>query len=121
MANTSLMEMAWEDLPNPKRVWVGEPGSREEGLGRLVILTPERVLAAARSQIQCGMRVSLGWGMDKLEYAAFNRQPCELKMVPLLDGVAFDDIYTMNPRVCLPISHLERCQERLTSSKNRAE
>ncbi|VUC32450.1 unnamed protein product [Clonostachys rosea] len=98
MADPSIMEKSWDELPDPKRVWVGKPGSREEGLGRLVLLTPERVLDAAKTQIQTGIRVNLGWSMDKLEYACFNRQPCELKMVPLLDGVAFDDIYTLNPQ-----------------------
>lgn len=98
MADPSVMEKSWDELTDPKRVWVGKPGSREEGLGRLVLLTPERVLDAAKSQINTGIRVNLGWALNKLEYACFNRQPCELKMVPLLDGFAFDDIYTMNPR-----------------------
>ncbi|KAJ4184046.1 hypothetical protein NW767_013389 [Fusarium falciforme] len=93
----SYMEKSWDELPNPKRVWVGEPGSREEGLGRLVLLTPERVAAAAK-QIQTGIRVNLGWDLNKLEYACFNRQPCEFKVVPILGGVAFDDIYVMNPQ-----------------------
>lgn len=97
-----LMEKSWDELPNPKKVWIGEPGSREEGLGRLVLLTPERVLEAAQTQIKTGIRVNLGWSLDKLEYACFNRQPCELKMVPLLGGIAFDDIYTMNPRAWSP-------------------
>lgn len=98
MADPSIMEKSWDELPDPKRVWVGKPGSHEEGLGRLVLLTPERVLDAARTQIQTGIRVSLGWSLDKLEYAALNRQATELKIVPLLDGQAFDDIYTMNPQ-----------------------
>lgn len=92
------MEKQWDELPDPKRVWIGQPGSREEGLGRLVLLTPERVASAAQTQIKTGIRVNLGWDLNKLEFACFNRQPCELKMVPLLDGVAFDDIYVMNPR-----------------------
>lgn len=102
MADPSIMEKSWDELPDPKKVWIGEPGSREEGLGRLVLLTPERVLEAAQTQIKTGIRVNLGWDLNKLEYACFNRQPCELKMVPLLDGVAFDDIYTMNPRASVP-------------------
>jgi hypothetical protein len=56
------------------------------------------VASAAQTQIKTGIRVNLGWDLNKLEFACFNRQPCELKMVPLLDGVAFDDIYVMNPR-----------------------
>ncbi|KAI1844424.1 hypothetical protein JX266_009311 [Neoarthrinium moseri] len=92
------MEKGWDELPDPKRVWIGTSGSHEEGLGRLVLLTPERVLEAAQTQIRTGIRVNLGWDLTKLEYACFNRQPSELKIVPLLGGVAFDDIYTMNPQ-----------------------
>lgn len=99
MSDPSIMEKSWDELPDPKRVWIGKPGSHEEGLGRLVLLTPERVLAAAQTQIKTGIRVNLGWDLTKLEYAPFNRQPCQLSMVPLLDGVAFDDVYTLNPRV----------------------
>jgi hypothetical protein len=110
MAHPSLMEKSWDELPDPKRVWVGEPGSHEEGLGRLVLLTRERVLDAAKTQIQTGIRVNLGWSLDKLEYAALNRQSSELKIVPLLDGHAFDDVYTMNPRkwllLCEPVPRL---------------
>jgi len=94
----SIMEKSWDELPNPKKVWIGQPGSHEEGLGRLVLLTPERVAHAAQTQILTGKRVNLGWDLNKLEYACFDRQPCEMKMVPLLDGVAFDDIYVMNPQ-----------------------
>lgn len=92
------MEKSWDELPNPKKVWIGQPGSHEEGLGRLVLLTPERVANAAQTQILTGRRVNLGWDLNKLEFACFDRQPCEMKMVPLLDGVAFDDIYVMNPQ-----------------------
>ena len=92
------MEKSWDELSNPRKVWIGLPGSHEEGLGRLVLLTPERVANAAQSQILTGRRVNLGWDLNKLEFACFDRQPCEMKMVPLLDGVAFDDIYTLNPQ-----------------------
>ncbi|KAL6865490.1 hypothetical protein ACO1O0_001584 [Amphichorda felina] len=98
MSDPSIMEKSWDELPDPKRAWIGKPGSHEEGLGRLVLLTPERVLAAAQTQIKTGIRVNLGWDLTKLEYAPFNRQPCQLSMVPLLDGVAFDDVYTLNPQ-----------------------
>ncbi|KAF2087341.1 hypothetical protein K490DRAFT_73736 [Saccharata proteae CBS 121410] len=92
------MDTPFDQLPNPKRVWIGEPGSREEGLGRLVLLTPERVARAAATEIKTGQRVTLGWDLRKLECACFNRQPVKHDIVPLLDGVAFDDIYTMNPQ-----------------------
>lgn len=36
--------------------------------------------------------------MTKLEYARVNRQQCQHQIVPVLNGVAFDGIFTMNPR-----------------------
>lgn len=87
----------FDSLPNKRQVWVGAPGSREEGLGRLVLLTPD-VVAAAAACIRSGRRVSVGWELTKLEIANFNRLPCIHQVVPLLNGTAFDDIYTMNPQ-----------------------
>ncbi|MBV35883.1 MAG: hypothetical protein CMP47_10615 [Rickettsiales bacterium] len=89
---------SFDSLPNKRQLWPGSPGSREEGLGRLVLLTPEVVAAAAASSIRSGRRVSVGWELTKLEFANFNRLPCEHRIVPLLDGMAFDDIYTFNPQ-----------------------
>lgn len=88
----------FDQLPNPKQVWMGKPGSYEEGLGKLAILTPEVVAKAAASEIKCGRRVTMGWELTKLDYPNLNRQPCHHQIVPLLGGVAFDDIYSMNPR-----------------------
>ncbi|KAL1612221.1 hypothetical protein SLS60_000445 [Paraconiothyrium brasiliense] len=93
----SIYNTPFDSLPDQKRVWVGQPGSREEGLGRLALLTPE-VVAAAASEIRTGRRTSLGWELTKLEIAGLGRQQCEHKIVPLLDGVAFDDVYTFNPQ-----------------------
>jgi kynurenine formamidase len=88
----------YDSLPDKRQVWVGAPGSREEGLGRLVLLTPEVVAAAAASCIRTGRRVTVGWELTKLEIANFNRLPCEHEIVDLLDGTAFDDIFTFNPQ-----------------------
>ncbi|KIW45302.1 uncharacterized protein PV06_03700 [Exophiala oligosperma] len=90
--------LPFDSLPDKKRVWPGEPGSREEGLGRLVLLTPEVVASAASTCVRTGRRVSLGWELTKLEIANFGRSPCRHEIVELLDGVAFDDIYTFNPQ-----------------------
>jgi hypothetical protein len=94
----SPFDTPFDELPNPKQVWLGKPGSYEEGLGKLAILTPEVVAAASASEIRCGRRVTMGWEMTKLDFPNLNRQPCHHQIVPLLGGVAFDDIYTMNPR-----------------------
>ncbi|KAJ5631573.1 uncharacterized protein N7484_011673, partial [Penicillium longicatenatum] len=94
----SPFDIPFDELPNPRQVWVGRPGSYEEGLGKLAILTPEVVAAAAASEIKCGRCVTMGWELTKLDYPNLNRQPCHHKIVPLSGGVAFDDVYTMNPQ-----------------------
>ncbi|KAE8154255.1 hypothetical protein BDV25DRAFT_148167 [Aspergillus avenaceus] len=96
--SVSPFDVPYNELPNPKQVWMGKPGSYEEGLGKLAILTPEVVAKAASSEIKTGRRVTMGWEMTKLNYPNLNRQPCQHQIVPLLGGVAFDDIYTMNPQ-----------------------
>lgn len=93
-------DQPFDELPNPRQVWVGTPGSHEEGLGRLALLTPEVVTEAAK-EIQKGHRVALGWEMTKLEFANLNRHPCQHLIISVLNGVAFDDVYIMNPRGCL--------------------
>lgn len=98
MARESPFDVPFDQLPNPKQVWVGKPGSYEEGLGRLAILTPEVVARAAATEIKTGRRVTMNWEMTKLDYPNLNRQPCHHQIVPLLGGVAFDDIFTMNPQ-----------------------
>lgn len=108
----------FDQLPNPKQVWMGKPGSYEEGLGKLAVLTPEVVAKAAASEIKCGRRVTMGWELTKLDYPNLNRQPCHHQIVPLLGGVAFDDIYSMNPRKLrvtdgprLTLTHLDRIEQ----------
>ncbi|KAJ5815636.1 hypothetical protein N7474_007413 [Penicillium riverlandense] len=88
----------FDQLPPSREVWNGQAGSYEEGLGRLIILTPEIVQEAAASCIKLGRRVSLSWDMTKLEIANFNRQPAQHYIMPLLEGVAFDDVYIFNPQ-----------------------
>ena len=94
----NLHHTPFDSLPNKRQVWPAAPGSREEGLGRLVLLTPDIVASAATSCIKTGRRVTLGWELTKLDIANFNRKPCRHQIVSLLDGMAFDDIYTFNPQ-----------------------
>lgn len=98
MASKSLLDVKFDDLPDPTKVWVGSPKSREEGLGRLALLTEERVRKAASEQIRTGRRVGLNWELTKLEEPGLGRQPCEHSIIPLLGGMAFDDVYHFNPR-----------------------
>ncbi|EDN02569.1 conserved hypothetical protein [Histoplasma mississippiense (nom. inval.)] len=96
MAQISPFDIPFDKLPNPRQVWVGAPGSLEEGLGKISLLTPE-VVAEAAAEIKTGVRVTLGWEMTKLELANLNRQPCQHHIISLLNGLAFDDVYIMNP------------------------
>lgn len=98
MTVLSLHDVSYDALPDPRRVWPAAPGSREEGLGRLVLLTPDVVARAAASCIRSGRRASLAWDMTKLDVANFGRAPLRHDIVPLLDGAAFDDVYTLNPQ-----------------------
>lgn len=97
VSEKSPFDIPFDELPNPRQVWIGAPGSREEGLGRLSLLTTE-VVSRAAAEIKEGRRVTLGWDMTKLEVANLNRQPCQHHIISLLPGRAFDDIYIMNPR-----------------------
>ncbi|KAL8366524.1 hypothetical protein RB595_010406 [Gaeumannomyces hyphopodioides] len=94
----SVHRLSFDELPDPRRVWPASPGSREEGLGRLVLLTPETVAAAAASCIKKGHRASLNWDLTKLDFANFNRAPAQHHVISLLDGAAFDDVCVFNPR-----------------------
>jgi hypothetical protein len=96
----SIFDTPYDSLPNPKRVWPSLPGSHEEGLGKLAILTSDLVVNAAKQEIRTGRRVTLGWELTKLETAGLGRQPCEHKIIPLgpFEGVAYDDVYTFNPQ-----------------------
>jgi hypothetical protein len=56
----------FDDLPNKRQYWPAAPGSEEEGLGMLRILTPDIIANAARTQIQTGERVCLNWDLENL-------------------------------------------------------
>ncbi|KAL2073209.1 hypothetical protein VTL71DRAFT_10533 [Oculimacula yallundae] len=81
--DVSIFSTPFSQLPNPKRAWLGSPSSSLEGLGRLALLTPEVVSAAAASEIKTGRRVGLGWDMTKLEHSQFGRQKCGHTIIPL--------------------------------------
>lgn len=93
-----LHALSYDDLPDKRRVWPGAPGSREEGLGRLRLLTPDVVAAAAGSCIRTGRRVALNWELTKLDIANFNRAPTQHHIMSLLNGAGFDDVYIFNPQ-----------------------
>jgi hypothetical protein len=93
----SLHSLKYDNLPDKRKVWQAKPGSREEGLGRLVLLTPS-VVAEAAACIKTGQRVALNWDLTKLDIANFNRAPTQHHITSLLGGAGFDDVYIFNPQ-----------------------
>ncbi|KAJ5226233.1 hypothetical protein N7468_007458 [Penicillium chermesinum] len=61
-----LLPEKFDDLPDKRRHWPGKPGSEDEGLGMLRLLTPDVVANAAKTQIQTGDRVCLNWNIENL-------------------------------------------------------
>ncbi|KAJ4986471.1 hypothetical protein SVAN01_08033 [Stagonosporopsis vannaccii] len=94
----AIYDTPFDELPDKKRVWVGTPGSREEGLAKLALLTPSTVAKAAASEIRTGKRVSLNWELTKLENAGLGRQPFEHKIIQCYNGLFYDDSYAFNPQ-----------------------
>ncbi|KAL3456899.1 hypothetical protein BJX64DRAFT_281019 [Aspergillus heterothallicus] len=97
MATFELPEK-FDDLLNKHQFWPAAPGSAEEGLGMLRILTPDIIANAARTQIQTGERVCLNWDLENLSPPGFKRKPFEHKVKWVAEGIAFDDEYHFNPQ-----------------------
>ncbi|KAL3444492.1 hypothetical protein BJX65DRAFT_297629 [Aspergillus insuetus] len=88
----------FDELPNKRQYWPAAPGSAEEGIGMLRILTPDIIANAARTQIQTGERVCLNWDLENLNPPGFKRKPFEHKVKWVAEGIAFDDEYHFNPQ-----------------------
>ncbi|KAB8073489.1 hypothetical protein BDV29DRAFT_201797 [Aspergillus leporis] len=54
-----LYGLPFDELPNPRQVSAGEPGSEEEGMCKFSLLSPERVANAAASEIKTEDRFTL--------------------------------------------------------------
>ena len=81
-------------LPNAPQgaAWVwGE----DDFLGRLNLLTPTRV-AAAKSEIKTGEIVPVNLPLDEPRNPAFGREQFKHEIKPLVEGSAYDDLYTLN-------------------------
>ncbi|KAK5202996.1 hypothetical protein LTR96_011115 [Exophiala xenobiotica] len=79
----------------------GPPGNawglfgKDDQLGRLNLLTPDTVKAAA-SEIQQGIRVSLDWPIDKPTFPAFKRPRFQHQLINLAPRAINDDMLTFN-------------------------
>ncbi|KAJ5204404.1 uncharacterized protein N7498_005283 [Penicillium cinerascens] len=81
-------------LPNSPEgaAWVW---GKDDQLGRLNLLTPERVKASAK-EIQTGEMVRLDLPLNVPEKPAFDRETFQHTIKTLTPGVAYDDTYSMN-------------------------
>ncbi|KAF9885098.1 hypothetical protein FE257_000738 [Aspergillus nanangensis] len=98
MARIQDLPEKYDDLADKRRYWPAVPGSRDEGLGMLRILTPDVVANAAQTQIVTGERVCLNWDIKKLNPPGFGRKPFEHRIKWLVHDVCFDDEYHFNPQ-----------------------
>ncbi|KAI9836237.1 MAG: hypothetical protein M1819_001574 [Sarea resinae] len=76
----------------PGAAWVWGP---DDNLGRLNLLTPTRVAAAAK-EIKTGEMVPLNLPLTVPEVPAFHRKAFKHTIEPLLPGKAYDDLYELN-------------------------
>ncbi|KAK1140775.1 hypothetical protein N8T08_009881 [Aspergillus melleus] len=68
---------------------------KDDALGRLNLLTPQRVKAAA-GDIQTGEMVRLDLPLNVPENPAFGREQFQHHIKCLIPGIAYDDTYTLN-------------------------
>ncbi|KAF9885081.1 hypothetical protein FE257_000721 [Aspergillus nanangensis] len=68
---------------------------KDDSLGRVNLLTPQRVKAAA-TEIQTGEMIRLDLPVDVPAVPSFDRETFQHKIKPLTPGLAYDDIYVMN-------------------------
>jgi hypothetical protein len=90
--------VAFDALPlNPNgprgNAW-GRFGPTDQ-LGTLNLLTPERVVEAAK-EIRSGVRISLDWPLSMPSYPSFNRSPFKQELVLRNPNCVYDDILTFN-------------------------
>ena len=67
----------------------------DDYVGRLNLLTPARVKAAA-VEIKTGEKARLDLPLDVPSQPAFGREKFEHSIKALVEGVAYDDLYTLN-------------------------
>jgi hypothetical protein len=96
----------YDQLPNAAGIggcaWgIFDQNGTKDQLGTLNLLTPARVLKAAKDEIQCGDRVSLNLGLEAIQYPSFGRQAFLHKVIDLaqLGFAGFDEEITLNPQV----------------------
>ncbi|KAG6988539.1 hypothetical protein G7Y79_00071g097100 [Physcia stellaris] len=80
-----------EDAPDGA-AWVW---GKDDNLGRLNLLTPARIKAAA-AEIKTGQMISLNLPLNVPEVPAFHREHFKHEIKTLAENAAYDDLYTLN-------------------------
>ncbi|KAJ5769832.1 uncharacterized protein N7511_001883 [Penicillium nucicola] len=98
MAETNDTSIPFEALPldphGPRGNAWGRFG-KDDQLGTLNLLTPQRVVKAA-TEIRTGVRISLDWPLSMPSHPSFNRDPFKQEIVLRTPNCIFDDILTFN-------------------------
>ncbi|KAH0287576.1 hypothetical protein M436DRAFT_35268 [Aureobasidium namibiae CBS 147.97] len=82
-----------KDVP-PETSWIW---GRDDEIGRINLLTPDKIIIAKDRQIQQGKFVSLNWPMNLPTKPAFGRDACKRTVKNHPDGpMVFDDWIDMN-------------------------
>ncbi|KXG53233.1 putative cyclase [Penicillium griseofulvum] len=68
---------------------------KDDQLGTLNLLTPERIVQAAK-EIQTGVRISLDWPLSMPSHPSFNRHPFKQEIILRNPNCVYDDILTFN-------------------------
>lgn len=68
---------------------------KDDQLGTLNLLTPERIVEAAK-EIRTGVRISLDWPLSMPSHPSFNRHPFKQEIVLRNPNCVYDDILTFN-------------------------
>lgn len=94
-SDTFPLRSSLPSIPNapPEAAWFW---GKDDELGRLNLLTPKRVKAAASSSIQTGEVVPLNLPLNVPLVPGFGREPFVHSFKTLLDDVAYDDKYECN-------------------------
>ena len=98
MTKSTEAEFPFDSLPLDP---TGPPGNawgrfgKDDQLGTLNLLTPERVVEAAK-EIRTGVRISLDWPLSMPSHPSFNRDPFKQEIVLRSPNCIFDDVLSFN-------------------------
>ncbi|KAE8423559.1 hypothetical protein BDV36DRAFT_290241 [Aspergillus pseudocaelatus] len=98
MYPTISLPESFDELPDKRQFWPAKPGSHDEGVGMLRILSPSVVANAAKTEIQTGERLCLNWDLKKSDAPGSGRRGFEHHIRWTKPGHSFDDESYFNPQ-----------------------